>query len=289
MTEPRLNEDGQQPATDSDMEAQHDKSLAPALMPIAEDAAEPKAVDTPRARKTPSRKMKRPPAAVIAVVTLVVLALAGLVGWRLLTGFKPLPQETYADAKVQGATPQNEKGADAATPPIPDEGIARPDKAAGPLAVYSKGSLAKLITYPAPTAVPDISFIDRDKKPLSLSTFKGQVVVLNLWATWCAPCRFEMPTLAHLQTLYTGKDLKVLPLSVDTEEQFDKVKSFIDVQQPLDIYADQNFQAPTKFSAPALPATLILDKQGRIVARLDGEAKWDTPEVQALLDKLLAE
>jgi thiol-disulfide isomerase/thioredoxin len=264
MTEPRLNEDGQQPATDSDMEAQHDESLAPALMPIAEDAAEPKAVDTPRARKTPSRKMQRPPIAVIAIVTIVVLALVALISWRLLAksgGTENAPQVTAAVAPT----------------------------AKGPLAVYATGALSKLVTNETPVAIEDISFIDRDQKPVKLSDFKGQVVVLNVWATWCAPCRFEMPTLAKLQEHYAGKGVKVLPLSVDTEEKFADVKSFMDVQQPLEVYADQNFQAPSKYNITGMPGTLILDKQGRQVARLDGEAKWDTPEVQALLDKLLAE
>jgi thiol-disulfide isomerase/thioredoxin len=161
--------------------------------------------------------------------------------------------------------------------------------AAGPLAPYAKGSMAKLVTFAEPKVIDNIAFMDRNKKAVNLSDFKGQVVVLNVWATWCAPCRFEMPTLAHLQKLYAGKGVKVLPLSVDTEDKFADVVSFIDVQEPLEVYADQNFQAPSKFGVTGMPATLILDKKGREVARLDGEATWDTPEVQALLDKLLAE
>ncbi|MFT4074599.1 MAG: TlpA disulfide reductase family protein [Asticcacaulis sp.] len=211
--------------------------------------------------------MKRPPIAVIAVVAIVLVALAGFIGWRLLatTGKPDLPPEVAAN------------NAPAAAP------------AKGPLAVYAKGALAKLVTSETPVTIEDISFIDRDQKPVKLSDFKGQVVVLNVWATWCAPCRFEMPTLAKLQEHYAGKGVKVLPLSVDTEDKFADVKSFMDVQQPLEVYADQNFQAPSKYKISGMPGTLIIDKQGRQVARLDGEAKWDTPEVQALLDKLLAE
>ncbi len=260
MTEPRLNEDEATPSTES--EIQSEPSVAPAVMPIAEDAAEPKA-----ANPLKTRKMKRPPAAVIAVVTIVVLALVGLVSWRLLS-------------KPGGTVPGTEIAATNA--PV----VAQ---AKGPLAVYAKGALAKLVTNEAPVTIADISFIDRNQKPVKLSDFKGQVVVLNVWATWCAPCRFEMPTLAKLQEHYAGKGVKVLPLSVDTEDKFADVKSFMDVQQPLEVYADQEFQAPSKYNITGMPGTLILDKQGRQVARLDGEAKWDTPEVQALLDKLLAE
>jgi thiol-disulfide isomerase/thioredoxin len=263
MTEPRLNEDGQQPSTDDIQGQTNEKSAAaPAVMPIAEDAAEPKAGDVVK-----TRKMQRPPIAVIAVVSIVVLALAGLIGWRLM-------------AKSGAPAPVSEIAAT-------DAPVAA--QAKGPLAVYAKGALAKLVTSETPVAIDDIAFIDRDQKPIKLSDFQGQVVVLNVWATWCAPCRFEMPTLAKLQAHYAGKGVKVLPLSVDTEDKFADVKSFMDVQQPLDVYADQNFQAPSKFNISGMPGTLILDKQGRQVARLDGEAKWDTPEVTALLDKLLAE
>jgi thiol-disulfide isomerase/thioredoxin len=230
--------------------------------PIADKAEEPKAADDIK-----PRKMQRPPIAVIAVVTIVVLALVGLVSWRL---FIP----AIATKSIEASLP--------AAPPVVVQ-------AKGPLAVYATGALAKLVTNETPVVIDDISFIDRDQKPVKLSDFKGQVVVLNVWATWCAPCRFEMPTLAKLQEHYAGKGVKILPLSVDTEEKFADVKSFMDVQQPLEVYADQNFQAPSKYGITGMPGTLILDKQGRQVARLDGEAKWDTPEVKALLDKLLSE
>jgi len=115
-------------------------------------------------------------------------------------------------------------------------------------------------------------------------------VVLNLWATWCAPCRFEMPTLAKLQASYANKGLKVIPLSGDGDDKFADVESFIDVQEPLEVYADPDLITKTAhLNISGLPATLILDKQGREVARLDGEATWDTPEVKALMDKLLSE
>jgi thiol-disulfide isomerase/thioredoxin len=173
---------------------------------------------------------------------------------------------------------------------LPDQVKAGPsEEAAGPLKAYATGSIAHLVTYADRRTVADVPFVDRDRKPLKLSDFKGQVVVLNVWATWCAPCRFEMPTLANLQRDYAGKGVKVLPLSVDEEPKFDDVKSFIDVQEPLEVYVDTKFAAPTKLQVQGMPATLIIDKQGRAVARLDGEATWDTPEVKALIDKLLAE
>lgn len=248
------------PASGNDVQGQ-----AAVVTPIADKPVEPKKINAEILRKKRSV-----PLAVVAVVTVVVLALAAFIGFRLVTGMKPaaVPDLAAATGTQSASTVAVAKG---------------------PLAVYAKGAMAKLVTYETPQAIENISFIDRDKKPIQLTDFRGQVVVLNVWATWCGPCRFEMPTLAHLQTLYTGKAVKILPLSVDTEEDFPKVKSFMDVQQPLEIYADQKFQAPSKYKIQGMPGTLILDKQGRLVARLDGEAKWDTPEVQALLDKLLAE
>lgn len=268
MTEPKLNENGQpQPQSPAQADIQGQPATAPVVKPIDEPVAEPKTGDTEKWRDTAIvRKRRRPPLAVVIVVSVVVLALIGLIGWRFLAP-KAAPLTALPAA----------------------QSLAPVETAKGPLAVYAKGAMAKLVTYETPQTIENISFLDREQKPVQLTDFKGQVVVLNVWATWCAPCRFEMPTLAHLQTLYAGKAVKVLPLSVDRAEDFAAVKSFMDVQQPLEVYADQNFQAPSKYKISGMPGTLILDKQGRMVARLDGETKWDTPEVQALLDKLLAE
>jgi thiol-disulfide isomerase/thioredoxin len=164
-----------------------------------------------------------------------------------------------------------------------------PPSAQGPLKAYATGTLAKLITHETPKPLTDIEFYDGDKKPVHVSDFAGKVVVLNVWATWCAPCRVEMPTLARLQGMYPVDQMKVLPLSVDTEDKLPDVKSFIGVHEPLGIYNDPHFAAPSNYVVNAMPTTLIIDKQGREVARLEGEAHWDQPEVKALLDKLLTQ
>ncbi len=273
MNEPVTNDDAQAPKVPATGEAVSGKGPEHAHQidekPIAEPVGEPNSPEHSsgqgkwRDSAVPAKKRPLNPAffAVGAVILLILAA----VGWKL----------THQAPKTL----------------VPAEGpvAAKVEAAKGPLAAYARGSIAHLVTFAQPKDIADIPFMDRDKKALKLSDFKGKVVVLNVWATWCAPCRFEMPTLAHLQTLYAGKALKVLPLSVDREQDFADVKSFIDVQQPLEVYADQNFQAPSKYGISGMPATLILDKQGRAVARLDGEATWDTPEVKALLDKLLSE
>ena len=224
--------------------------------PIAEDVVQPKAQGAAKPQK------KRSKVGLYVVSLVVILALAAAGGYFVIQKMMP--------AKLASVAPTEE--------------------AQGPLAPYAKGSMAHLVTYASPQAIDNMAFIDRDKKPVHLSDFKGQVVVLNLWATWCAPCRSEMPTLASLQSAYAGKNLKVLPLSGDTEDKLDDVKSFIDVQEPLMVYQDPELIAKTAaLHVVGLPATLVLNKQGQIVARLDGSASWDTPETKALMDKLLSE
>ncbi len=226
--------------------------------PIADTKAEPKRAKAAKPRK----KGIHPAVAALAVVAVVA---AAAVGGFLIFGKDLQPQISAAQS---GGT----------------------EAPAGPLAPYVKGSIAHMVTLAQPKAIDNMAFKNRDKKPVHLADFKGQVVVLNLWATWCAPCRFEMPTLAKLQASYANKGLKVIPLSGDDDSKFADVESFIDVQEPLEVFADPDLITKTQqLNVAGLPATLIIDKQGREVARLDGQASWDTPEVKALMDKLLSE
>ena len=121
--------------------------------------------------------------------------------------------------------------------------------------------------------------------------FRGKVVVVNLWAMWCAPCRTEMPTLARLAEAYAGTDLVVLPINVDaTEDGLADARSFIDVHEPLPLYSDMKFQLPFELPGEGkMPQTVLLDRQGRIRAHFSGEADWASPEARALVDALLAE
>ncbi len=157
----------------------------------------------------------------------------------------------------------------------------------GPFGRYAKGSLARLQTWAQPQAQAASTFKDAAGKPLNLAAFRGKVVVVNIWATWCGPCRTEMPTLATLQKRYVGSDLVVVPVSVDKPDYFADAKSFIGVQEPLPLFTDPSWALATALKLKALPATVIYDRQGREVARFAGEAKWDTPESYALMDALL--
>ncbi|MBS0297480.1 MAG: TlpA family protein disulfide reductase [Proteobacteria bacterium] len=157
----------------------------------------------------------------------------------------------------------------------------------GPLAKLAKGSMAKLSTWSAPRPGPTASFNDRDGKPVNLSQFRGKVVVMNVWATWCAPCRIEMPTLAALQRKYAGTDLVVLPVSVDKADRVADARNFIDVHSPLPLFNDPAFALASSLRLKGMPSTVIYDRQGREVARLEGETDWNTPEAWAVADALL--
>ena len=130
---------------------------------------------------------------------------------------------------------------------------------------------------------PDMAFTRLDGTPARLP----RPAVVNLWATWCGPFVTEMPTLAALQKRYEGKDLAVVPISVDRKSALQDVKSFIGVHPPLTIYNDPEFSIPAKLKVMGLPTTIIYDRQGHEVARVKGEAKWDSPEALALIDHLL--
>lgn len=145
-----------------------------------------------------------------------------------------------------------------------------------------------LQVHPEPRAVPALGFVDGAGDARALADFRGRVVVLNVWATWCAPCREEMPTLDALQAALGGPRLEVVALSVDREgagvvrEFFDEVGI-----ERLGVYVDTRMRAPGKLGVPGLPATLVIDPGGREVARLIGPADWNSPAMRAWLRDLI--
>ena len=142
----------------------------------------------------------------------------------------------------------------------------------------------------APEPLPALTFQTMDGQEASLADFAGKVVVLNLWATWCAPCREEMPSLDRLQTRFADRDLVVLALSVDRAGP-ERVQQFLDeigVKQ-LHVYRDPKAAATRAVRVPGLPATLLVDRRGNEVGRVLGIAEWDGPAAVQAIEKLLAE
>jgi len=159
------------------------------------------------------------------------------------------------------------------------------------LKALATGAMAKLTLSAPSTPPPDYIFYDAGGKALKLADFKGKVVVLNLWATWCAPCVTEMPTVAKMAQAYAGKPVAVIALSIDKENDIEKAKSFISRSPPLAFYNDPTAHMPwaLKPVAAGVPITVIYGKDGSEKARLSGGADWSGAEAKAVVDAVLAE
>ena len=147
-----------------------------------------------------------------------------------------------------------------------------------------KGTLAKFELASAPKALPEIGFTDADEKALTLTDYKGKVVLLNFWATWCAPCVKEMPSLNRLQG-EMGKDkFTIVPLSLDGTSR-PKVAPFYKDKDlaNLGIYFDKGKKVQQALDVSVLPTSILIDGQGREIGRMVGEADWDKPEAIALM------
>ncbi len=140
------------------------------------------------------------------------------------------------------------------------------------------------------TPAPDFSFLDPDGKPVRLADFRGQVVVLNLWATWCAPCVIEMPTLARVAQAYAGQPIAVVAISVDSVSDTAKAKAFLAKNAPLKFYQDPSARFPFELNppAPGMPTTVIYGRDGLERARLSGPSDWSGPGAKAVIDAALA-
>src|SRR5579859_544327 len=132
----------------------------------------------------------------------------------------------------------------------------------------------------APKGMPALQFEDGTGRPHLLADFKGKVVLLSLWATWCAPCREELPALDRLQAAAGGPHFEVLALSVDQQGSEVARKFFADAGVKwLALYVDRSAQAAFKLGVPGLPATFLVDADGRELGRHLGPVKWDAPEI----------
>lgn len=153
------------------------------------------------------------------------------------------------------------------------------------------GALAKIEFPKSPGMAPTTPFTDGQGKPVALSDFRGQVVVLNLWATWCAPCKQEMPTLGKLQAAYAAQPVQVVAVSVDKPEDDNLVAEDIGKAPPLKIYRDPGYKLTFGIDPKpeGFPTTIVYDRKGVERARLAGGADWSSKEARELIDRLLAE
>lgn len=146
------------------------------------------------------------------------------------------------------------------------------------------GDMKKLIFHKEPRPRLEREFQTANGAAKSVSDFEGKVVLLNFWATWCPPCRKEMPYLDALQGEMGDDNFQVLALAMDRSSvgKIDEFYKSINVEH-LKIYREPTLRIGTEAGVLGMPITILLDRQGREIARLQGEAKWDGPEAKAII------
>ena len=160
---------------------------------------------------------------------------------------------------------------------------------AGPLAGLNKGAMAPLLVRPKPLDLPQFTFAAADGKSKSLADFRGKIVLLNIWATWCVPCREEMPALDALETKLGGKDFAVVAVNIDKGGP-EKAAAFLKETgaTQLTLYTDPSGKLFSTLKAVGMPTTLLIDRDGKEIARLIGPADWASPEAIAVIEAAIA-
>jgi thiol-disulfide isomerase/thioredoxin len=146
------------------------------------------------------------------------------------------------------------------------------------------GPMAKFELRTPPAPAPAVSFKDWNDADTSLDAFKGKVVLVNFWATWCIPCVKEMPSLNRLAQKIGGEKFVVVALSLDGPSR-PKVEPFIKSRNldHLQVFFDTRKKSYQALEIAVLPTSVLIDAEGREVGRLQGDAEWDSPEAEALV------
>lgn len=158
------------------------------------------------------------------------------------------------------------------------------------LAHTSNAGEIKQFHLDTPAPATNISFTDERNAVHNLTDYKGKVVVLNFWATWCEPCVHEIPSIANLAKAMEGKDVAILPVSIDYKGT-EAIKSFYNEKNitGMPIYLDNKGKAFKEFKLQALPTTLVINKKNMIVAKVIGEIDWNSEDTQQYLLEMTKE
>lgn len=164
--------------------------------------------------------------------------------------------------------------------------------AADPIAELDVGPdgapIIRMTTPDAPTPAPAVSFVDASGATQSLAAYKGKLTALHFWATWCAPCRVELPKVDAMAAALAGEDFAVVPVSVDRDGP-EIVTTFYEQHQisNLPLFLDDGLEAFRAFKLGGVPATVFIDAEGNEIARVLGDRDWSSPEIIALIRKLI--
>src|SRR6202011_2880677 len=213
----------------------------------------------------PERPSPRPAAMRRIPITIGAVLIGAVIGFAGVYGIGGLRRNTSGDPACRGAVD-----------------LARR------LAALAHGGGAALTLANAPLRLPDLTFEDANGKPKKLSDWRGRTVLVNLWATWCVPCRKEMPALAGLQTRLGGPNFEVVAVNIDTRDP-DKPKNFLKEANltGLGYFSDQKakiFQDLKAIGrALGMPTSVLVDGQGCEIATIAGPAEWDSDDAVKLI------
>jgi len=144
---------------------------------------------------------------------------------------------------------------------------------------FEKPDLKNLVLIKNPKLYEDVVFMDVNQKNVNLDDYKGKLVILNFWATWCAPCKEEMPSLDNLQSNIKLNNLKIFPINIGQEDILKSENFFKKLNiQNLEIYFDAPITLAKKFSLRGVPTTIIFNKEGKEFARIIGSIDFSNKE-----------
>jgi thiol-disulfide isomerase/thioredoxin len=209
-----------------------------------------------------------------AAMALGAAAVAAVAGFAAVYVTLARPDNAVPPAKATIAQPPA-----ATSEPVPSGPGSNP---------LSQGHVAAFVFRKTPEDLPEVNFKDAEGRDRTLADWRGKVVLLNLWATWCLPCRKEMPSLDRLQKEMGSDKFEVVAISVDRKGA-EASKKFLDETQVdrLALYVDATARLSSTLRAVGLPATLLLDTSGREIGRLLGPAEWDSEDAKRLIRSAL--
>jgi len=139
--------------------------------------------------------------------------------------------------------------------------------------------LKNLVIYDDQKKISEISFKNEEDKNVSLSEYKNKLLILNFWATWCEPCKEEMPSLQNLQNNSNFKNLKILPIIIGQEDKNSIRKFFSDVKiNSFEIFYDSDVKLAKKFSLRGIPTSILINKDGYEFAKIIGSINFEDPK-----------
>jgi peroxiredoxin len=135
---------------------------------------------------------------------------------------------------------------------------------------------------------PDFTIKDESGKEVKLSDFRGSLVFLNIWATWCVPCVDEMPEMELMKNAFKDRKFQMMAVSLDTE--WDAVKKFYDEHSlTIPVYLDPGRNVYAAYKATGVPETFVIDRNGILIQRYIGQKRWSTPQMMGAFDAMIKE